>query len=307
VIGISTPFMPAMMESAAGSLWVFTHHSTVVYQIDPNSNKVVRAINVGDTPCTLVAAGAGAVWLSNCGAGENSTGWIYGIDVRTDRVAHRVRGTFPGFGAGSLWVLDDSGKQVRRVDPRTGVVLATIATGSNQQPGGGTLGIGGVGYGSAWLTSDADKAVTRISTATNTVTAVIPLAGAQTLNEAFPNSGSGYIDGSQLAFAAGKAWYANPAGLFAIDATSNHVRLIRLHMQPFSQWGDTPVVAGAGSVWVRTTDATVDRIDPTSMRILATYRADRAGGGGGLAVAFGSLWVENAGSDSVWREPVRAG
>jgi hypothetical protein len=78
-------------------------------------------------------------------------------------------------------------------------------------------------------------------------------------------------------------------------------------MQPFAEWGDIPIVSGAGSVWLRTSDPKLDRIDPATGRVRATYPAANAGGGGGLAVAFGSLWVENAGSDSVWREPIKAG
>jgi streptogramin lyase len=302
--GIYTGGFPAMIVPASGSIWVFPHRDIVVDRIDPLTNRIVAQVNVQDTPCTLSAAGGGLVWLSNCGTGENSTGWVYGIDPRLNRIVRRIRGTYPAFGDGSLWVLDDSGKRVRRVDPRSGVVLATIPTGSDQQPGGGTLVLAGVGYGSAWLASDASKTVTRISTATNKVTAVIPLAGAETQDEAFPNGG-GYINGAQMALADGKAWYGNPAGLFEIDSRSNHVRLIPLRMRPFTEWGDIPVVSGAGSVWLRTADNRIDRIDPLSGRLIGTYPADSGGGGGGLAVADGSLWVENAGSDSVWREPIK--
>lgn len=306
VAGIAAPGFPAMITTASGSVWVFSHRGLLVYRVNPGSNRIVAEVDVHDTPCTLVAAGAGLVWLSNCGSGENSTGWVFGIDAATNRVVRRVRGGFPAFGDGSLWVLDDSGKRVRRVDPRSGVVLASIPTGSDQLPGGGTLALAGVGYGSAWLTSDASKTVTRISTATNKVTAVIPLAGARTQDEAFPNAG-GYIDGAQMAFAGGKAWYGNPAGLFEIDPHTDHAKLIPLRMQPFTEWGDIPVVSGAGSVWMRTSDSRIDRIDTATGRVLATYPADGGGGGGGLAVAFGSLWVDNAGSDSVWREPIKTG
>jgi DNA-binding beta-propeller fold protein YncE len=305
-IGIATPEFPGMIVASAESVWVFPHHAELGYRVDPRTNRVAAVVDIGDTPCTTAAAGGGLVWMSNCGPGENSVGWAYGIDPVKDRVALRVRGGDPAFGDGSLWVLDDTGKWVRRVDPRTGVVLAQIATGSDQQPGGGTLVLGGVGYGSAWLDSDADKTVTRISTATNKVTAVIPLVGAKTQAEAFPGYGAGgYIDGAQIAFADGKAWYGNPAGLFEIDARSGQVRLIRLKMRPFAEGGDIPVVAGAGSIWVRTTNTRIDRIDPATGSVLGIYPAARDGGGGGLAVAFGSLWVENVGADSVWREPIK--
>ncbi len=294
-----------MIVPAAGSVWVFLHRDNYAYRIDPTSDRIVEAVTTPDVSCTSAAAGGGKVWFSNCGPGEGLTGLVYGIDTKSNRVALQVHGVYPVFGDGSLWVLDDTGKHIRRVDPRTGVVLASVPTGSDQQPGGGTLTLAGVGFGSAWLASDTDKTVTRISTATDKVTAVIPLTGAKTQDDAFPN-GSGFINGAEMAFAGGKAWYGNPAGLFDIDARTNHARLIPLRMHPFSQWGDIPVVSGLGSVWLRTADAKLARIDPATGRLIATYPADPIGGGGGLAAAFGSLWVENAFNDSVWREPIRS-
>lgn len=50
-----------------------------------------------------------------------------------------------------------------------------------------------------------------------------------------------------------------------------------------------------------------DRIDPASGGVQAVYPAGSEGGGGDITVAFGSLWVYNAGSDSIWREPIRNG
>ena len=306
VVGVETAEYPTTIVYAAGSIWVFPHHDIVADRLDPRTNRVVAEINIGDTPCTTSAAGAGRVWTSNCGPGENSLGRTFGIDPVRQRVVLRVLGTFPAYGAGSLWVLDDSGKWVRRVDPQSGVVLVRIPTGSDQQPGGGALTIGGVGYDSVWLGSDVDRTVIRISTITDRVTAVIPLPGAMTQDQAFHGAADvGYIDGTQIAFADGKAWYGNPAGLFEIDSRSDRARLIRLPMRPFSLWGDIPVVSGAGSIWVRTSDQTIDRVDPVSGRVQGTYPADSAGGGGGILVVGHSLWVENAGEDDVWRERIR--
>jgi hypothetical protein len=309
-VRIAASGFPAMITASSGSIWVFAHRSVYAYRIDPSTNRIVAKIDVNDTPCTLASAGDGLVWNSNCGPAESSVGVSFGINPRTDRVTRRIRGNNPTFGAGSLWVLSDSGSAVRRVDPRSGVVLASIPTGIAEQPGGGSLGIGGVGIGSVWLVSDSAKSVTRISTATNKVTDVIRLAGAKTEDEAFPQAAEqddGYINGASVAFTPGRAWYANPAGLFEIDAHTNRVRLISLGMRPFTNWGDDTVVRGAGSVWLRTTNSTIDRIDPANGKVQAVYPAGREGGGGDITVAFGSLWVDNTGSDSVWREPIRRG
>jgi streptogramin lyase len=309
-VRIAAPGFPAMIAAGSGSIWVFAHRSVYAYRIDPSTNRIVAKVDLNDTPCTLASAGDGLVWNSNCGPAESSLGVSFAINPRTDRVTRRIRGNDPAFGAGSLWILNDSGSAVRRVDPQSGVVLASIPTGIDEQPGGGSLGIGGVGHGSVWLVSDSAKSVTRISTATNKVTDVITLRGAKTEDEAFPQAAeqdTGYINGASVAFTPGRAWYANPAGLFEINAHNNRATLISLPMRPFTDWGDDTVVSGAGSVWLRTTNTTIDRIDPASGKVQAVYPAGLEGGGGDITVAFGSLWVDNAGSNSVWREPIRNG
>lgn len=309
-VRISTPGFPAMIAAASDAIWVFAHRGTSAYRIDPSTNRIVARVDIGDTPCTQASTGAGLVWNSNCGPGENSTGVSFGIDPRSNRVTRRIPGNFPVIGAGSLWVLNDAGNSVRRVDPKTGVVLARIPTGIDELPGGGSLTIGGVGYGSVWLASDSARSLTRISTATNKVTAVITLVGAKTEDELFPAAAEqniGYLNGATVAFIAGKAWYANPAGLFEVDARTNRAQLIPLRMRPFASWGDDTVVSGAGSIWLRTSNTNIDRIDPTTGRVQTHFPAGQAGGGGDVVVAFGSLWVDNAASDSVWREPIRDG
>jgi hypothetical protein len=60
--------------------------------------------------------------------------------------------------------------------------------------------------------------------------------------------------------------------------------------------------AGAGSVWVRTSDDSIARLNPSNGHIVARYPA--TGGAGGIAVTNGALGVANFGNDSVWREPI---
>ncbi len=53
---------------------------------------------------------------------------------------------------------------------------------------------------------------------------------------------------------------------------------------------------------MRTSGKTVTRIDPATGTVVGSYPA--TGGGGGLAIAYGSLWVANANADTTWREPI---
>ena len=75
---------------------------------------------------------------------------------------------------GSLWVADCPENAVKRIDIKTGKLLAVISTGfANQQEGElNTV----TGAGSAWVGSDASGKVARIAPATNKVAATIAVA-----------------------------------------------------------------------------------------------------------------------------------
>ena len=72
-----------------------------------------------------------------------------------------------------------------------------------------------------------------------------------------------------------------------------------LGIEGFSEWGDVCITAGRGSIWVRRSDTEVVRVDPETGDVVGRYPA--AGGGGCIAVGFGSLWVANFMDSTVWR------
>jgi DNA-binding beta-propeller fold protein YncE len=289
-VAIPTPGFPGHIASGFGAVWVISHRGGFLYRIDPARNRVTATIDVSDALCWVPAVGAGAVWVANCGglAGFEVT---YKVDPRTNRVLRRVPGSTPVFGAGSLWTALLMKGMVYRIDPESGIVLTKI-----RRVGFDTrelLYIGGIGYGSAWIGSNTT--VARIATATNKVTEVIRLPRATRGSTVT----GGYSGAAHMAFAMGKVWIAVPGGVYIIDPSTNQARRLSIPIRPFTQAGDIAIVASAGSVWVRTSDRKVVRIDVRTGRVDRTYPA--SGGGGGLAVAFGSLWVANAGDDTVWR------
>jgi hypothetical protein len=184
-----------------------------------------------------------------------------------------------------------------RIDPRSGVVLATIPV-PGARVGAPTLewALAGVADGSAWAVTE--KTLVRVSTATNAVTSVIPLPGAENPVFAMGETGTSY-----LAMLGGKLWVANYPGLYEIDPTTNVATYTGVKVGPFVEWGDSPVIAANGSLWVRTTDNQVVQMGP-DLRVQHRYPAAIGGGGGSIAVAFGSLWVDNAGEDTTSREPL---
>ena len=290
---IRTRLYPIFAVPGYGSIWVGAHHGVVVYRINPATNKIVKTVSIHATSCGQPAVGAGSVFVPDC---IDEGGETLQIDAMTNKVVRKLPGGGPVFGYGSVWIPNHAGKAVLRIDPRSGVVLARISVMVSGVAGESCLGV--AGGGSLWIGSDGDKTVTRIDTATNTVTAVIPLAGAASGT----SPGQGYAGGCEMAYAGGKAWYGNPAGIFEIDAATNTATLLPIRIGNLAKWGDIVMTAGAGSVWARTSGDSVTRIDPATGNVIRTYPA--TGGGGGMSVAYNSLWIANAGADSTWREPL---
>jgi outer membrane protein assembly factor BamB len=129
---------------------------------------------------------------------------------------------------------------------------------------------------------------------------VIALPGAKS---AFAATG-GFFSADFVACTGGKVWVPNLAGLYAIDPGTNAATRVPVAIRPNSRLGDPGITAANGHVFVRTSDTTVDEVDAATGTIVHTYRAT-GGGGGQIAVAYRSLWVPNAASGTVWREPIR--
>jgi streptogramin lyase len=191
-------------------------------------------------------------------------------------------------GAGSVWTI--------RRDEVVRLGAAGNVLGRIKVPAAYLLG---VRQGSVWVT-DLEGGVTRIDPESMSVVASIPLPDAGVYG-AQPSGG--FRHGGQLAFEADAAWVTGANALYRIDSATNRVKRFDVGIRDLSQWGDICLVSGRGSLWVRTKDTEVARVDPATGSVIARYPA--GGGGGCIAVAFGSLWVANFATHSVWRIPLK--
>jgi hypothetical protein len=273
-----------------GSVWV-TGRGTL-YRINPRTD-AKRAINVGSNLCALPQFAAGYVWVSAC---ENEG--TYQIDPRTNHVVRELRTIGIGaVGAGSLWFYD-GGTGVVRLDPRSRLRLADIDPGVDVSSFGGPFL---VSQGFVWVYGagpDSQTAVSLIDVGTNKVVRVIPLPGGKQ-NGA---ETGGYFWGGFGAVAGGKVFVTDPAGVYVIDPASWTASLLPIKVTPFSASGDAAIVGTANDVFTRVSNGVVDELDASDGQVVHQYAA--SGGGGGLDVAYGSLWVANNAADSVWRYPV---
>jgi streptogramin lyase len=275
---------PLHLAIGDGAVWVGTHRGYVLYRIDPRTDRK-RDIPITQNTCGFPTFADGYVFQSGCG----DTWTSLQIDARTNRVVRHLAGLNGLVGAGSLWLAEQDGK-IARVDPRSGVRLAMIDPGIDITENGAPVA---VFDGGLWVA--ADTAVSRIDVQTNKVTQVIPLPGGKGSGD----YNGGFLYGGYGAVMNGKLWVSNPAGLFEIDPARKTATLQPVRVKPLSQFGDLYVAKGAGSLWMRTSDTSVARIDPATGKVVQRYPA--AGGGGGVAFGYGSLWVLNAGADSIWR------
>jgi hypothetical protein len=284
LVEFKTPSAPAFLLIDHGAVWVAAHRGGTLYELDPRTNRIVRTVQTNDDICDLAPAHGYILIGSGCVAGSNRL-----FDPRTGKFLTTADSNMlPVLWGGSAWKWA-SGEVLERLDSKTHVLLRTFSVRSPEGPIVEDAG-------SLWIPGDAW--VTRIVLATNVET-VIPLPGGR----ASPGPGQGYAVASHLAVTPGKIWIGNPAGIYWINGTTNKATLVpKTVIGNLSEWGNIAIYAARGSVFARTGPNTITRIDPQTDTVTSQYRA--AGGGGDVAVGYGSLWVTNFGTDTTWREPL---
>jgi DNA-binding beta-propeller fold protein YncE len=108
------------------SVWFLDHDNGRVLRVDRTNGKVVARIPVGYRAVSIIKTAEG-IWA---GSGHQEPEMVSLIDPATNTVKRRIeQGAFPVAALGSLWFGKDEHTlthSVRRVDPATGKVIATI-------------------------------------------------------------------------------------------------------------------------------------------------------------------------------------
>jgi DNA-binding beta-propeller fold protein YncE len=269
---------PWAVATAEGSVWVGTYQEPVIFRLDPASGAVLAEIPTGRTVCGQFETGFGYLWFSDCGGL-----WLSRLDpvtLKIDRLAgygtDRV-----AIGDGSVWVPHDGA--VERLDPVTLDTLARIPV-----PGSGLVTHGS---GAVWL-SDADGgAVYRIDPQSEQVVATIRW-----------NVPGGQPYPVHLVAFDEAVWVVDEGALriYRIDPATNTATAVPLELGPIdgTGFGDHPIAAGAGGLWVRESETSIARFDPTTLAVVERQPTD-AIGGGAFAVTEQAIWFANLKGDSV--------
>ncbi len=178
-MGFSTP-VPVGQDPTGvaigedGDLWVINQGDSTVSRIDPDSGEVTSTKSTLGIP-TGVAAGEGAVWITNGFGGPSGSGEV----VRVDLTDETVEGAFPSGNAkaivvafGSTWLADADRDLVLRYDPEN-LDAAPVEIPTDDDPNASaaprSLAVGtGVAEG-IWVANELGDTVLRIDPETNEV------------------------------------------------------------------------------------------------------------------------------------------
>lgn len=271
---------PSGLALQGGSLWVSLAADGILLQLDARTGRRLRTIETQKADRRALgggtlATGVGVIWVAapvhvdDDPAVGNASGWIGRLDPRlaTLRVT-QVHGDPPAqvaVGAGSVWVA--GGRTLRRVDPRSGRVTASVRIGRY-------VGDVAASARSVWVDLPNAGTILRLDARTRRV------VGSAAVGRS--TSGTSLALGRLL-------WAATDAGVVAVDPATD--RVVRRVALPHA----TAVAADGDRVWALT---------PRGLyRIAADGRATRASAGaaGLLAARAGTVWLSDSASNTLRR------
>jgi virginiamycin B lyase len=213
-------------------------------------------------------------------------------------------------GEDSVWVAGAKPSNLKRIDPSTNKVTATL-----QLAGEACSGLE-IGFGSIWVPLCTEKpSLARIDLRTNQLSATLAIGPAApeggiaaskdsiwlvtddrgTLSRIDPSSNAvrqtvkispGAIN---PIFSDGLVWISSPRtnALIVVDADQGAV-IEEIPVGPKPQF----LTAGAGSIWtLNQGDGTISRVDAKSRKVIATIHAGIPGPGGDICFGAGSIWA----------------
>jgi virginiamycin B lyase len=179
-------------------------------------------------------------------------------------------------GEGAVWVADSHSQTIYKIDPKENRIVMTIPADFSVATEA-TAGEIGVGEGAVWAITGGgfDQVLRRYSSQTGAEQATIPLPS-PSARGVVSDFGSIWIAGTR------------EVELYRIDPATNQIATtIELHSRPVA------LASGEGSVWVRQIDGTVQRIDGSSGKLLATSATEAADSFGGIVVGGGFVWINS--------------
>jgi YVTN family beta-propeller protein len=250
--------------------------------IDPETNRLVRQVRVGQRP-TGVAVGEDAVWVLNA---DDRT--VSKVDLDGPRVSRTIPLSQTGepaglaVGEGAVWLGTGlyGPLSLSRINPSFNEIAQTMPLGRAEEPFFAERWQVAVGGGSIWTVGPRFGTVLRIDPRALKIVSRIDVG----------------IQPATLAFGERAVWVGGSRNVVVrINPRTNEVE---------REWGELPagplaIAAGAGAVWVTAAgEDVVARIDPVTGTVTTVQVGDFPTA---VAVGHGSVWVANAGDGTVSR------
>jgi virginiamycin B lyase len=161
----SVPGTPDWQVITEDAVWVSNGPKNTVHRLDPKTNHVVAAIEVGKRPCSGLASGFGSVWVPVCGDRPQTENGarpaLVRIDIKTNQLTATIAvgpaNSEGGLVAGpeAVWMVTDPKGTLSRIDPATNRVAAEIAV----APGSVACVYA---EGAVWVSSPEKSVITRV-------------------------------------------------------------------------------------------------------------------------------------------------
>ena len=240
--GTVGPFANAGLALGEGAVWVPDHGRSMIYRIDPKTNRVAKEIPgdllgggaLGPRASDEIAVGEGAVWAITDHEELRRYSAESGNQQAAVALPSHSSGVIVAFG--SIWITGTGNDELYRLDPTTNQIAATIELHSNPR----SLV---AGEGSIWVCNESDGTVQRIDGASGELVATIE---------------AGAVGQCAIAFGGGFVWVSTRGDqpFVQIDPRTNSVRgKYKVEMQGYST-----IRFGSGSLWL--SGRTVRRIKP---------------------------------------------
>jgi len=255
--------------------------SPSVSPTQPTTPQLLAKIAVS---ASRLAAGGDSIWAIDA-TGDHGT--LIRVDGASNEVTARIAiGVKPhavAATADQVWVANDH--NVMRIDPSTNKVVATVDVSVPMDIA--------IGPDDVWVVQASGTGTTlfRIDPSSNSISAAYPLHPATGLAAVAVGDGYVWVAESDSSHASGSETWR----LQRIDPATGEAKTVS-----FDQFANPmiDVVTSPGAVWVSTTGTTsasaIDRIDSSTMKVVARFElpdASPVGGPNAITIGNGYLWA----------------
>lgn len=258
------------------AVWVANGPKNTIHKLDPKSNTVAAAVDVGKRPCSGLAWGFGSIWVPLCG--DQAV-------ARVDEKTLKVVATIPVNPANSeggiaaspdaIWMPTDlANGKLARIDPKTNTVVAEIAVAP------GSVAAAYID-GAVWVTSPEKSVLTKVDAKTNQVLATVPTGPTPRF----------------LTVGEGSVWTLNQGDgtVSRVDAKTN--KLIA-NIETGAPGTGGEIAYGEGYIWFTVFEIPITQIDPKTNTVTKQWFG---AGGDAIRIGHGSVWVSNLRQQNLWR------